>query len=132
MAVTRDGICGTCGELKPMRLAGRDICNPCYLRERRDPALDGQPSERTFAPFIPTPWAEEALCAETDPEMFFPEKGGSTKEAKAVCGACLVRAECLDYALETGQRFGIWGGCSERERRRLLDMADDSEEASAA
>ncbi len=64
-------------------------------------------------------WQERALCAETDPESFFPEKGGSTREAKRVCLSCEVRAECLDYALKNDERFGIWGGLSERERRRL-------------
>jgi WhiB family redox-sensing transcriptional regulator len=65
------------------------------------------------------PWQDSALCAQTDPEAFFPEKGGSTREAKKVCRACEVRAECLEYALEHDERFGIWGGLSERERRRL-------------
>ena len=64
-------------------------------------------------------WQERALCAQTDPEAFFPEKGGSTKEAKRVCMACPVQAQCLDYALANGERFGIWGGLSERERRHL-------------
>jgi WhiB family transcriptional regulator, redox-sensing transcriptional regulator len=65
------------------------------------------------------PWQEEALCAQTDPEAFFPEKGGSTREAKRVCGRCDVRGDCLTYALAHDERFGIWGGLSERERRRL-------------
>ena len=64
-------------------------------------------------------WQDQALCAQTDPEAFFPEKGGSTREAKRVCRGCEVRAECLEYALEHDERFGIWGGMSERERRRL-------------
>jgi WhiB family redox-sensing transcriptional regulator len=64
-------------------------------------------------------WQERALCAQTDPEAFFPEKGGSTREAKRICSGCDVRAECLDYALAHDERFGIWGGLSERERRRL-------------
>jgi WhiB family redox-sensing transcriptional regulator len=64
-------------------------------------------------------WQERALCAETDPESFFPEKGGSTREAKRVCLSCEVRAECLEYALTHDERFGIWGGLSERERRRV-------------
>ncbi|MBN9644481.1 WhiB family transcriptional regulator [Corynebacterium mendelii] len=63
-------------------------------------------------------WQEQALCAQTDPEAFFPEKGGSTKDAKRICKACAVRDECLEYALEHDERFGIWGGLSERERRR--------------
>ena len=64
-------------------------------------------------------WQERSLCAQTDPEAFFPEKGGSTREAKRVCASCDVRVECLEYALENDERFGIWGGMSERERRRL-------------
>lgn len=64
-------------------------------------------------------WQDRALCAQTDPEAFFPEKGGSTREAKRVCMGCEVRAECLEYALARDERFGIWGGMSERERRRL-------------
>ena len=68
-------------------------------------------------------WTERALCAETDPEAFFPEKGGSTREAKKVCLGCDVRSECLEYALMNDERFGIWGGLSERERRRLKRRA---------
>ena len=64
-------------------------------------------------------WQERALCAQTDPEAFFPEKGGSTREAKKVCTGCDVRSECLEYALQNDERFGIWGGLSERERRKL-------------
>lgn len=68
-------------------------------------------------------WQADALCAQTDPEAFFPEKGGSTRDAKRVCGACNVRSECLEYALANDERFGIWGGMSERERRRLRKQA---------
>ena len=68
-------------------------------------------------------WQERALCAQTDPEAFFPEKGGSTREAKRVCLGCEVRGECLEYALAHDERFGIWGGLSERERRRLKKEA---------
>ena len=64
-------------------------------------------------------WQERALCAQVDGEMFFPEKGGSTREAKRVCQGCEVREECLEYALAHRIRWGIWGGLSERERRRL-------------
>jgi WhiB family transcriptional regulator, redox-sensing transcriptional regulator len=64
-------------------------------------------------------WQDRALCAQTDPEAFFPEKGGSTREAKKICLGCEVRNECLEYALAHDERFGIWGGLSERERRRL-------------
>jgi WhiB family redox-sensing transcriptional regulator len=88
---------------------------------------------QTLAPVLPlfgaaddeavAGWQERALCAQTDPEAFFPEKGGSTREAKKVCVSCDVRSECLDYALENDERFGIWGGLSERERRKLKRRA---------
>jgi WhiB family redox-sensing transcriptional regulator len=71
----------------------------------------------------PLAWQEDALCAQTDPEAFFPEKGGSTRDAKRICAQCTVRAECLEYALKNDERFGIWGGLSERERRRLRRRA---------
>lgn len=64
-------------------------------------------------------WQDDAVCSQTDPESFFPEKGGSTKEAKKICLTCPVRNDCLQYALDHDERFGIWGGYSERERRRL-------------
>ncbi|RZS57425.1 transcription factor WhiB [Microcella putealis] len=68
-------------------------------------------------------WQTDALCAQTDPEAFFPEKGGSTRDAKKICTSCEVRTECLEYALKNDERFGIWGGLSERERRKLRRRA---------
>ena len=68
-------------------------------------------------------WQDKALCAQTDPEAFFPEKGGSTREAKRICVSCEVKQVCLEYALMQDERFGIWGGLSERERRRLKRKA---------
>ncbi len=68
-------------------------------------------------------WMLEAKCLDADPEAFFPEKGGSTREAKRICAACPVRNDCLDHALANEERFGIWGGYSERERRRMRRMA---------
>jgi WhiB family transcriptional regulator, redox-sensing transcriptional regulator len=68
-------------------------------------------------------WQSRALCAQTDPESFFPEKGGSTREAKKICLNCEVKADCLSCALAHDERFGIWGGLSERERRRLKRAA---------
>lgn len=68
-------------------------------------------------------WMLDAKCLDADPEAFFPEKGGSTREAKRICNACPVQDECLEWALENEERFGIWGGMSERERRRLRRLA---------
>jgi WhiB family redox-sensing transcriptional regulator len=69
------------------------------------------------------PWYEKAACLDKDADCFFPEKGGSTRAAKRICQTCSVQAECLDYALHNDERFGIWGGLSERERRRLKRRA---------
>ena len=71
----------------------------------------------------PLSWQTDALCAQTDPEAFFPEKGGSTRDAKRICSSCEVRSQCLEYALANDERFGIWGGLSERERRKLRKRA---------
>jgi WhiB family redox-sensing transcriptional regulator len=71
----------------------------------------------------PLAWQSDSLCAQTDPEAFFPEKGGSTRDAKRICGSCEVRSQCLEYALANDERFGIWGGLSERERRKLRKRA---------
>jgi WhiB family redox-sensing transcriptional regulator len=68
-------------------------------------------------------WQADSLCAQTDPEAFFPEKGGSTRDAKKICASCDVRAQCLEYALQNDERFGIWGGLSERERRKIRRRA---------
>lgn len=65
-------------------------------------------------------WWDSALCAQVDTEVFYPEKGASAAEAKRICWGCEVRTECLEDALKNRERFGIWGGTSERERRKLL------------
>jgi WhiB family redox-sensing transcriptional regulator len=80
-------------------------------------AFDSDPQEGVLD------WQKQALCAQTDPEAFFPEKGGSTREAKRICVGCEVKQECLEYALLQDERFGISGGMSERERRRLKRKA---------
>jgi WhiB family redox-sensing transcriptional regulator len=89
-----------------------------------DPVRLGMPGVRSAMPVedddeSQLSWQTDALCAQTDPEAFFPEKGGSTRDAKRICTGCTVRGECLEYALQNDERFGIWGGLSERERRKL-------------
>lgn len=64
-------------------------------------------------------WRDYALCSEVDIELFYPEKGGSTREAKSICARCEVRPECLQFALDTDDRHGIYGGLSELERRPI-------------
>lgn len=64
-------------------------------------------------------WMVFGSCTTTDPEMFFPDKGGSPRDAKVVCEGCDVRERCLEWALEHNEQFGIWGGLSERQRHQL-------------
>jgi WhiB family redox-sensing transcriptional regulator len=64
-------------------------------------------------------WQEQALCAQTGSEFFFPEPGSSVREAKRICELCESRAACLAYALDNDERFGVWGGLSEKERMQL-------------
>ncbi len=91
----------------PLGTAGRPQLS--VVPDPTDPALEP----------VDEQWQDRALCAQTDPEAFFPEKGGSTREAKRICMGCEVRDACLEYALAHDERFGIWGGLSERERRRI-------------
>ncbi|MBA0126306.1 WhiB family transcriptional regulator [Haloechinothrix sp. YIM 98757] len=63
-------------------------------------------------------WRNKALCRQYDPEIFFPFTGDA-ELPKRVCGSCPVRERCLRYALDTGQRYGVWGGLTEDERRQL-------------
>ncbi|WP_423918386.1 WhiB family transcriptional regulator [Frigoribacterium sp. 2-23] len=93
-----------------------------------DPVLLGVPGVRRQTDDVEPDesqlsWQADSLCAQTDPEAFFPEKGGSTRDAKKICASCDVRAQCLEYALQNDERFGIWGGLSERERRKLRKRA---------
>lgn len=67
----------------------------------------------------PPEWVADALCAQVDPKIFFPEKGESSKDAKRICARCDVKAECLAYALDNAEPFGIWGGLSAIQRRIL-------------
>ena len=89
-----------------------------------DPVRLGVPGVRpTVDDENPLAWQSDSLCAQTDPEAFFPEKGGSTRDAKKICASCEVKSQCLEYALANDERFGIWGGLSERERRKLRKRA---------
>lgn len=64
-------------------------------------------------------WQEDALCAQTGAEFFFPEPGSSVRDAKRICALCPIRTACLDFALSNDERFGVWGGLSEKERLEL-------------
>jgi len=108
-----------CADGGKLQLAARDHLVRTRVEEDRVseiyPLLNGDEEE--------SGWQERALCSQTDPEAFFPEKGGSTRDAKKVCLVCDVRQDCLEFALANDERFGIWGGLSERERRRMKKAA---------
>jgi WhiB family redox-sensing transcriptional regulator len=63
---------------------------------------------------------DRALCTQTDPEIFYPEQGQTNKDAKRICAQCPIRARCLEVALANGERFGIWGGLSDKDCRQIL------------
>ncbi len=64
-------------------------------------------------------WQDLANCRGADPDLFFPERGASTRTAKGICRECSVMNECLEFAIVSSEKFGIWGGMSERERRKI-------------
>jgi WhiB family redox-sensing transcriptional regulator len=115
----REPVCGEERALSERESAQRERGASEHDGPRREPEAQGTVLLGLFGLAEEQTWQERALCAQTDPEAFFPEKGGSTREAKRICSTCEVRSECLEYALEHDERFGIWGGLSERERRRV-------------
>jgi WhiB family redox-sensing transcriptional regulator len=64
-------------------------------------------------------WMALAACDSVNPDLFFPIRGESVSLAKAICAECGVREDCLEYAMARGEKFGIWGGLSGRQRRRI-------------
>ncbi|HET8884472.1 MAG TPA: WhiB family transcriptional regulator [Candidatus Saccharimonadales bacterium] len=88
----------------------------------------------------PLSWLQDAACAETSdtktasakspesktPDLFYPDRGGSASLAKKVCSICSVRPQCLDFALANDEKFGVWGGLSERERRKMVRHKPDT------
>lgn len=69
--------------------------------------------------FDPAWWMEMAACRGADPDLFHPQRGEDVEPAKAFCRECPVRADCLRHALVNCERYGVWGGTSERDRRRM-------------
>jgi WhiB family transcriptional regulator, redox-sensing transcriptional regulator len=67
-----------------------------------------------------TSWQQAARCRGIDPDVFHPQSDEEADEAKAICASCPVREPCLEYALVVREKLGVWGGLTERERRRVL------------
>ncbi len=70
-------------------------------------------------PGVDLAWQDLANCRGANADLFFPERGASTRTAKSICRQCTVREECLEFAIVNSEKFGIWGGLSERERRKI-------------
>jgi WhiB family redox-sensing transcriptional regulator len=81
------------------------------VSESHHPAVESQENDKA--------WMSRARCLGMDPELFHPEQGASAQDAKETCRGCSVQADCLEYAVRTNQNHGIWGGTTERERRRI-------------
>ena len=64
-------------------------------------------------------WWDMAACRSADPELFFPVSSTAAGQAKALCAHCCIRQRCLDYAIDSHQAHGVWGGTSEEERRLI-------------
>lgn len=77
-------------------------------------------------------WRAAALCAETDPEVFFPEKSTPATWARRICAACEVQVECLAEALDRREAHGIWAGTTVRQRRRLWQSSTNATDATDA
>jgi WhiB family transcriptional regulator, redox-sensing transcriptional regulator len=91
-------------------------------RDRRPLRPAGSPEIAQEARDMSHSWREFARCRGVDPEIFYPasDDDADTDAAKAICAHCPVREACLEHALTAREREGIWGGLTERERRRIL------------
>lgn len=111
--MARRAVCPACGwERFVEKNDSLDMCGRCRaLRLLLEPVGD---------------WVRDGSCAQVDPDLWFPEHGTgvSTKFAVAICQACPVRAECLDYSIRAREEFGVWGGMTPRERKKVLKTMD--------
>ncbi len=90
------------------------------------------PVADTYERGNPLAWLDRGVCAQTDPEAFFPEKGDAAFNAKKVCTVCDVGAKCLQFALQNDEGFGVWAGYSPRELKDLIEeYGNDIDEATA-
>ena len=99
----------------------------------------GRRNPRTLTVPAPAPsrdgdqvdWRARGACLDIEPDLFFPDPSEPATQARAACAACAVRAECLAWALRTRQDYGIWGGTTEDDRRRLLMTPEQPRNAAA-
>ncbi len=96
--------------------ARRALSDPCSALG----TAPTHPARGSDHPPMNLPWRQHAACRGLDPEVFFPVDDDEAGVAKAVCAQCPVQETCLEYALGSRERDGVWGGCTERERRRII------------
>ena len=109
--------------IKRTKNAGREAARPVGLSRADRAALNERPVELNTAPHDPdseTSWMADGNCRLHPPATFFPSDGVGVDRARKICRDCPVMATCLEYALDARIDHGVWGGCSERERRRIL------------
>jgi WhiB family redox-sensing transcriptional regulator len=78
------------------------------------------PADEEVIPLMNLSWRQKGACRGLDPEVFYPVSDEDAGAAKTVCATCVVREACLEYALNNREHDGVWGGATERERRRIV------------
>ena len=114
--------------MKRSKNTTRQTNRPAGLSRADRAALNERPVELNTAPHDPdseTAWMADGNCRLHPPATFFPSDGVGVDRARKICRDCPVVATCLDYALDARIDHGVWGGCSERERRRILKRRRD-------
>ncbi len=114
--------------IKRTKRTRRETAPPAGLSDAELAELNGRPAELVAAPHDPdsaTAWMAEGNCRLHPPATFFPSDGVGVDKARKICRDCPVKARCLEFALEERIDHGVWGGCSERERRRILKRRRD-------
>lgn len=124
----RNIACIDCGDTP---LAGGLRCHPCFAANT-SPYVEFTHNDSRLVLTRPPAWAERARCVDADPDTFFGGKGHPVGPAKAICSRCPVKAECLDWAIQQGEQYGVWGGTSPRERLLLLRRSGRGEREAAA
>jgi WhiB family redox-sensing transcriptional regulator len=142
--------CTTCKQTKPVDEFGvrssaangrRSQCKACYRAQcATQPSRHVRPPKKPVEPTLPTAawlvereeWQQQGRCHGKDKtSVFFPPKGGNNNLPKLICQGCPVQFQCLEYAVRTNQRFGIWGGKSEKERRIIRKRRRQTEQVAS-
>lgn len=119
--------CSLCADVKPLDEFNRDAGRKDGHTSRCTDCINAAKPEPEIRYRLPTAawlvqredWQQQGACYRTGALRFFPPQGGDSRTPKAICRDCPVQFQCLEYAMRTNQRYGVWGGKSEKERRRI-------------